>query len=758
MSALGEAARIFVTVGLNAGAASAGLRQLGSDVDHFGTKMSTWSKTVSASFAGPMQAFGNIGDAADGVKSVAGAVSAFTQTLLGGAARNEQYATSFEVLLGSADKAQAKLKELRQFANTTPFTLPGVVEAAKMLEIMGGAALDTDANLRMVGDAASFAGQDIKDVAVYFGRLYDGMKNGTPLGEVNMRLQEMGLMSGQTRKKVTELAEGVANGSMTMEDAWKSLGGEFKRFSGQTAKQAETLNGLWSTFTDAIDDGIATIGTRFLPTIKPALKGAIELFGHLGEAGLWAIDNFQMFAPVVFAVLIPAVTALTVAVYHLAAGVVLATWPFVAIGAAVAATLAIIQQLFPNMDVLDTLFKGIGVVVQFVADVFGVLDSAMRVVGDTVEMILSPLARLNDALFGVPQPAKDAANSIYLLGQTMDYLPGKLNDTAVDIAKAAKQNFEPIETEASKAARKAVFSVTTMNADILASFKATRDEVNGAASALSSAITRPFEIAAEVVKTKNDIIEAGQDAHNKKLTADERAQAVLTLRQRQADLFNLLNEETTYGTTQERIARINALLTSNAYAETLKNGTPEQKAAYALWVTTMQTQLAALEGVARTEAGDAGKAVGPGFKNNLPKDTTFYTWGYNGMDSYSDGFAAALDELKNRLRKQMGVIKGMLESSSPPGPASPLHKIDVWGYSTGEAWAEGLGAAIKAARGTVSGALTTVGSGLTPATMGGGGGGVTVNVGSFYGTEDNIRELSRELGEVVRYSTLRRTS
>jgi chromosome segregation ATPase len=57
--------------------------------------------------------------------------------LIGDNAKFEQNMTAFEVLLGSAEKAQKEMSRLTQFAAVTPFTLPQTVEAEKRLLAYG---------------------------------------------------------------------------------------------------------------------------------------------------------------------------------------------------------------------------------------------------------------------------------------------------------------------------------------------------------------------------------------------------------------------------------------------------------------------------------------------------------------------------------------------------------------------------------------------------------------------------------------------
>src|SRR5206468_2629668 len=76
----------------------------------------------------------------------------------------------FKILMGSADKAQEHVRELFEFAKATPFEAGPIIQASRQLEVMGGAALNTKANLTLIGDAAAGVSAPIQEVANWVGR------------------------------------------------------------------------------------------------------------------------------------------------------------------------------------------------------------------------------------------------------------------------------------------------------------------------------------------------------------------------------------------------------------------------------------------------------------------------------------------------------------------------------------------------------------------------------------------------------------
>jgi len=195
----------------------------------------------------------------------------------------EKLTTAFTPLLGSASAANKRMAELQQFANATPFELPEVAKASRMLEVMTKGVLATGNALRMVGDVASGVGESFDDVAMWVGRLYDGLKSGRPVGEATQRLQEMGAMSGDTRNKL----EDMAKAGKSFSEIWKVATDAFGRFAGGMALQAETVAGKFSTLQDSANTALAALGKSFEGETKKILDLATMLTDKLAALAQW---------------------------------------------------------------------------------------------------------------------------------------------------------------------------------------------------------------------------------------------------------------------------------------------------------------------------------------------------------------------------------------------------------------------------------------------------------------------------------------
>lgn len=92
--------------------------------------------------------------------------------MLKSASDMEQTRVAFETMLGSAEKADAFIKDLVNFARTTPFELKGLEQSAKQLLAYGFAQEEVLPNLKALGDIASGVGMDkLPNLILAFGQV-----------------------------------------------------------------------------------------------------------------------------------------------------------------------------------------------------------------------------------------------------------------------------------------------------------------------------------------------------------------------------------------------------------------------------------------------------------------------------------------------------------------------------------------------------------------------------------------------------------
>lgn len=233
---------------------------------------------------GATRAGSRVRDFTQNLISAKGAISAVAVAMAVKLATSAQKASEefetirfqLEGVLGSSEKAQNRLEELAKFATETPFEMQGVAKASKILQTFGGDALATGDGLRLVGDAAAFAGENIDDLSIWIGRAYDGLKAGRPIGEAMARMQELALVSGQARNQIEELQKQGKN-----LEAWKVLEAELSKTSGTMKGLSETSAGLKSTLSDQLNMALVEMGDVFQEDVKEGLKTSIELIKEL---------------------------------------------------------------------------------------------------------------------------------------------------------------------------------------------------------------------------------------------------------------------------------------------------------------------------------------------------------------------------------------------------------------------------------------------------------------------------------------------
>lgn len=246
---------------------------------------------ITASFRGigslPGKLMGSMGGAlpiaglVGGLGGIAGAMTlAFSS--IEKAADMETLETAFAPLLGGADAAKARIQELAKVAAETPFELPEIARASRVLETLTRGALSTGAGLRMVGDVAAGTGAPFEELAMWVGRLYDGLQSGRPVGEALMRLQELGIVSGDVRSRIEALQKSGAAGDAVWAEAEAALG----RFSGSMERQSKTWAGKLSTLRDNVNMLMAAFGTPIIDSLKPFLDMAITRIDTLKTAAV----------------------------------------------------------------------------------------------------------------------------------------------------------------------------------------------------------------------------------------------------------------------------------------------------------------------------------------------------------------------------------------------------------------------------------------------------------------------------------------
>ena len=189
----------------------------------------------------------------------------------------------FKFLLQSSEDARLEMDKLRKYAKTTPFTLPGVVQANRLLLNFGGRALATQENLGLIGDAAAVSGQQFERVAFWIGRAYTLLQGNGPIGEATRALTEMGVITGKVQNSLNTMATSGASAEKT----WGKLTEAISKNKGATKALSQTLVGLESTMKDAKDEALASVYESWDFFGRRIIKVKIKIYDLLDAYTRW---------------------------------------------------------------------------------------------------------------------------------------------------------------------------------------------------------------------------------------------------------------------------------------------------------------------------------------------------------------------------------------------------------------------------------------------------------------------------------------
>ncbi|MHB1001284.1 MAG: tape measure protein [Armatimonadota bacterium] len=242
-------------------------------IDDVGRRMQTFGRIATIGITAPLLAAG------------AGAIKL--------AADLEQTSIKFETLLGSATRASVMLKDLRTFANSTPFGFRELSDAAGRMLALGTSARDVLPTLRAIGDASAALGGGTEGVNGMIRALGQMRAKGSVQAEEMMQLAERGVNGWKYLAKTlnTDVAgamEMVRKKQVDANTAIKSITAGMKLdFGGMMARQAETAAGKFSNLKDKIATIGTEIGTKLLPPVVKLmewLNKLLERFDKMPEA------------------------------------------------------------------------------------------------------------------------------------------------------------------------------------------------------------------------------------------------------------------------------------------------------------------------------------------------------------------------------------------------------------------------------------------------------------------------------------------
>lgn len=201
----------------------------------------------------------------------------------------ESLTAEFQVMLGSAEKAESLVQQITEFAARTPFQVQGLAENTRLLLQFGVEADNVLPTLRMLGDVAGKNQEKLSSLAFAFGKVNSsGRLTGLELRQMIIAgFNPLNLIAAKTGETMEALRKRMSKGGISAQevaDAFKTATSEGGRFYKNMETQSKTFIGLVSTMKDNITLTLAAIGKSLLPGLKDIVDKITKLFqGSFGE-------------------------------------------------------------------------------------------------------------------------------------------------------------------------------------------------------------------------------------------------------------------------------------------------------------------------------------------------------------------------------------------------------------------------------------------------------------------------------------------
>lgn len=243
----------------------------------------------------------------------------------------EQANVKFEVLLGSAEKANKMIRDLTTYADLTPYSFEGLQKGAETMLGFGIAEEKIIPSMKMIGDVAMGNDEKLSGLSLVYSQI---MATGKLMGQDLMQLINQGFNPLQIISEETGLSMGVLKEQMEkgaissdmVSEAFRIATSEGGRYYGMTEKMSQSAGGKWSTMMDTFAGVTRKIGLRFAEWVKPLFDVGTSFAENIIPFGKWLIQflpSMETFTTILY---ILGITALAVGGYLLVANASTIAW------------------------------------------------------------------------------------------------------------------------------------------------------------------------------------------------------------------------------------------------------------------------------------------------------------------------------------------------------------------------------------------------------------------------------------------------
>jgi len=367
-------------------------------MDNAAGKIDAFSRKMEAAQSGSFALLG-------GIMAVATGFVAFGAYGLKSASDMEGLRTSFDVMLGSAEKGAKLFKELSTMANITPFDTEDLAQASKTLLGFGVSQEKILPFLKMMGDISMGNKEKLQGLTLAFSQTQAaGRLMGQDLLQmINQGFNPLQIISKKTGESMGQLKKRMEDGKISSEEvaeAFKIATSEGGQFYQGMEKGSKSFAGLMSTVSDNVAKvarslvGLDEQGNIIKDSFFAKIKDAAEELGRVlttfsadvANLGLAATlekmippdmqEKIRLVAGAIAGALVPAL-------WSMAAAMLRTTWSLLPFMVAGAGLVLLIQKIRSDTEAAKQVFMEIEPVIVAVATGFaawGIIVAASRAV------------------------------------------------------------------------------------------------------------------------------------------------------------------------------------------------------------------------------------------------------------------------------------------------------------------------------------------------------------------------------------------
>lgn len=224
----------------------------------------------------------------------------------------DRTAVSFEVMLGSQQKAADMLNQMNRYAADSPYSRLGVQEAAQTMLGFGVEQQKVIPSLKMLGDIAMGNSERFKGLALVFSQVAAaGKLQGQDLlqliGNGYNPLNDIAKLTG---KSISTLKDEMSKGNISfdlMVKAMQAATSQGGKFYGMVDRIAQTPFGRFGQLGDQFKDTMLSLYKVIEPLLIPAFDLLSNIMTHslpviegMQKGVRWLIDNFKTLAPYIY--------------------------------------------------------------------------------------------------------------------------------------------------------------------------------------------------------------------------------------------------------------------------------------------------------------------------------------------------------------------------------------------------------------------------------------------------------------------------